>query len=88
MDSFPKTFTASVETTEFTSFQYPWHLGTIERVARDCVENIFRSRVKAEVPVLTVALMYDQKIFDVWDGKEWINSALAKADAEMQMEWA
>lgn len=86
--SFPITFTASVETEEFNSFQYPYHLGTIETVARRCVKDIFHNRFQNSFPVLTVALKFDGHIIDVWDGGCWSNDSLEKAAAEMVGEWA
>ena len=87
MDSFPKTFTASVETVEGQSFQYPWHLGTQEPMARSCVEEVFARRLRAKVPVLTIALKFDGKIVDVFDGKDWSSDVLERAQAEMYEEW-
>jgi hypothetical protein len=88
MDSFPTTFTASIETVEGKSFQHPWHLGTQEPMARRCVEDIYRGRVMSHNPVLTIALKFDGKIVDVFDGKEWQSDALDRAQAEMYEEWA
>ena len=76
MDSLPKTFTASIETTHGVSHQHPWHLGTQEPMARTIVMEIYANHLKWERPVLTVALMFDGKIIDVFDGKDWTNDRL------------
>lgn len=88
LDSFPITFTASIEFEQGVSFQHPYHLGTIEPMARRVVDDIFYARVGNGLPVLTIALKFDGKIVDVYDGKEWWNEYLAKLDAEMEPEWA
>jgi hypothetical protein len=76
MDSFPKTFTASVEFGEGQSFQYPWHLGTIESIARQCVEDIYARRLGAKALVRTIALVFDGHIIDVFDGDDWQSDLL------------
>ena len=86
MDCFPKTFTASIETTEGKSFQHCWHLGTIEPTARACVEDLFRGRVATQLPTVTIALKFDGKIVDVFDGKDWSSDILDRAQAEMYEE--
>lgn len=65
-------FTLSIETT-CRNYQHPFHLGTIEHVARTCAEEIFR-RQRPE-PIVTVALIRDRKIFDVFDGT-WFNDTV------------
>jgi hypothetical protein len=65
------TFTMSIETTEFQSHQHPYHLGTNESVARICVEDCFHARLKHVMPTLTIALMRDGKVFDVYYGRQW-----------------
>lgn len=63
-------YIASIELTNDTTRLYPFHLGTDERIARECVVDIFKGR-KYDAPIRTVALMdADQKIVDVYDG-EW-----------------
>jgi hypothetical protein len=76
MDSFPKTFTALIETSEGKSFQHPWHLGTIEPIARYCITYIYESRLSAKFPVLTIALKFDGHIIDVFDGEDWQSDIL------------
>lgn len=63
------TFTLSIEATAGQSFQHHFHLGTIESVARDCAADIFRARVRNSLPVVTVALIREGRIFDVFDGR-------------------
>lgn len=63
------TFTLSIEPTGQPAFQHGFHLGTIESVARQCAEDIFRNRNANDQLTCTVALIRDRKIFDVFDGK-------------------
>jgi hypothetical protein len=69
------TFTLSIEETSGKSRQHGFHLGTIERIARQIVEEKMRTCRENDWPALTMALIQDGKIFDVLyrDGK-WHNS--------------
>ena len=85
---FPKTFAASIEFKDGCSFQHGYHLGTIEPIARKCVEDLFRGRVTNYLPTVTITLKFDGKIVDVFDGTDWINASLEKAAIEAWEEWA
>ena len=74
------TFTLSIEPVEGRSFMHPYHLGTIESVARDCAVNIFKSRNSSPyakdhkgrcMTVRTVALIKEGKMFDCFMGDKW-----------------
>lgn len=62
------TFTLSIEPVGGSAFQHPYHLGTDERIAREFAEEIFRNRVETGRPTVTVALIRDRRIVDVFDG--------------------
>jgi hypothetical protein len=64
-------FTLSIEDQPGSSFRHPFHLGTIEQVARDCAERAYFDRVYSGQPVVTVALIRDRKLFDCFDGFTW-----------------
>ena len=66
----PKTFTLSVEPTGQRAFIHPYHLGTIESVARTCAEEIFANRNKHGKPTTTVALIRERQFVAFYDG-EW-----------------
>jgi hypothetical protein len=70
------TFTLSLEATAGKSEQHGFHLGTIERTAREIVEGKMRCCRENDWPMVTMALIRDGKIFDVLyrDGK-WHNAA-------------
>jgi hypothetical protein len=61
-------FTLSIEPVEGAVFVHGFHLGTIEKVARDCAADIFANRNNYGSPTRTVALIRDGKLFDVFDG--------------------
>ena len=67
------TFCLSIEETEGASRLHGFHLGTIESVARSIAEETFHARVRHALPVVTVALMLNGKVFDVYDGRWWFN---------------
>lgn len=70
-----QTFTLSIETDAGT-YQHGCHLGTIERVARECAEEIFAKRIpKIGTRIVTVALIREGKMFDCFDGR-WANDGL------------
>lgn len=64
-------FVLSIESTPGQSEQYGFHLGTDDRLARQIVEEKFRWRVHNNVPVVTMALKRNGKIFDVYYGDGW-----------------
>lgn len=66
-------FVLSIEVAAGRSIQYGFHLGTDERLARQIAEEKFNARVAHGLPVVTVALMRDRRIVDVFDGK-WFNA--------------
>lgn len=65
-------FCLSIEVAAGQAVQHGFHLGTDERLARQIAEEKFHARVKHGLPVVTVALMRDRKVVDVFDGK-WFN---------------
>jgi hypothetical protein len=72
------TFILSIEETPGKSRQHGFHLGTIERIAREIVQDKMRVCRENDWPVVTMALIEDGKIFDVLyrDGT-WHNSSNA-----------
>jgi hypothetical protein len=76
---FPTIFVLSIEPVEGTAFEYGFGLGTDPRVAREIAAEKFRARNASPYPrdldghvmaTRTVALKWDGKIVDVFDG-EW-----------------
>ena len=66
------TYILSIETDAGT-YTHGYHLGTIENVARDTAEHIFKSYTPRQgTTIRTVALMVNGKMFDCYDGK-WSN---------------
>lgn len=65
-------FTASVETDAGT-YRHGYHLGTQEDLARNIIEEIARGAPRMGTRIVTVALMKDGKIEDVYDGRDWVN---------------
>jgi hypothetical protein len=65
-------FIMSIETTEGNSHRHGFHLGTDERLARQLIEERFAARVANAMPTVTIALMRDEKLVDVFDGR-WYN---------------
>ena len=67
----PKTFTLSIEPTGERCFVHPYHLGTIEMVARQIAEQTFLERNKNGKPTTTVALVWpDRSKVAYYDG-DW-----------------
>lgn len=64
-------FTLSIETAPGVSEQHGFHLGTIEALARVIVADKFAARVAYGLPVITMALMRDGRVFDVYHGAKW-----------------
>lgn len=62
------TFTLSIEETAGTSRQHGFHLGTDERLARQIAEEKFHAMRKHAMPIVTVALIREHRLFDVYDG--------------------
>lgn len=88
-----QTFTLSIEPTEGDTFTYGYHLGTIESIARDCAEDIFKTYTKGgKIKIRTVALRRDG-FFDVYDG-EWASVTKRRMleetveDAIKRRDWA
>lgn len=67
-------FTMSIEETPLNSKQYGFHLGTDEKLARTIVEDKFKARKLFNIPTVTIALMRDKKIVDVFYGDKWHNA--------------
>ena len=59
------TFTLSIEETEGKSRQHGFHLGTDEKLARQIVEEKMQAFLSHRMPVVSMALICDHKIFDV-----------------------
>lgn len=64
-------FTMSIEESFGNSKQYGFHLGTDEKLARTIVEDKFKARVSHHMPTVTIALILDKKIVDVFYGDKW-----------------
>lgn len=59
-------FLASIECIDKV-FLYHYHLGTMEDIARRCIEDIWHYDFGA--PVVTIALMRNGKMVDCYDGR-------------------
>lgn len=64
-------FTLSIEDRPGQSFQYGFHLGTDEVLARKIAAEKFHARVAYGLPVVTVALMRDRKVVACYYGGTW-----------------
>ena len=64
-------FTMSIEDKEGHSYQHGFHLGSQEALARSLVQSQFHDRRKARLPTVTIALMREGKIIDVFYGDKW-----------------
>lgn len=65
------TYTASVEYNDHRpTKQHPYHLGTLEHVARNCVVDMWYGQYRGQVRA--IALMLEGRIVDVFDGF-WAN---------------
>lgn len=61
-------FVLSIETDDGT-YVHGAHLGTDEKVARACAEEVFAKRIpKIGKVIKTVALIDQHKVYDVFDG--------------------
>jgi hypothetical protein len=78
------TFTLSIEETAGNSFLHGFHLGTDERLARQIAEEVFNARVKYGQPIVTVALIRDRKLVDVFDGTWSYDHAADLNDGKMK----
>jgi hypothetical protein len=65
------TYILSIETTEGVSHQHGFHLGTDLSLAMTIAEDKFKAMVANQQPVVTVALMQDGKLVDVFYGNGW-----------------
>jgi len=61
----------SIEESFGNSKQYGFHLGTDEKLAREIVQDKFKARVAFNMPTVTIALMRNKKIIDVFYGDKW-----------------
>jgi uncharacterized protein (UPF0254 family) len=68
----PEPFILSVEPCKGETYKHGYHLGTDEKVAKEFAQEVFK-RVNTETGCYTVALMRNGRIFDVFDGRDWIN---------------
>jgi hypothetical protein len=64
-------FTMSIEESFGNSKQHGFHLGTDEKLAREIVQDKFKARVSHNIPTVTIALMRDKRIVDVFYGDKW-----------------
>jgi len=58
-------YTLSIESIEGKAKQYGFHLGTIERVAREVVQEKMVHHVTHKLPIVSMALKLNSKIVDV-----------------------
>lgn len=63
-------FLMSVESTHGNATVHGFHLGTIESIARQIVEEKFHAMLRNNMPVRTIALIRNRRIVDVYSG-EW-----------------
>jgi hypothetical protein len=61
----------SIEVTEGCAERHGFHLGTALPLAMQIAEERFHARRRAGLPVLTVALLRDGKLVDVYYGDSW-----------------
>jgi hypothetical protein len=73
----PATYTLSIEPIDGESYQHPFHLGTIESVARQVAADLFYAP-----KMRTVALIFKGKIVDVFYGDEWHSAMIDRQAAE------
>lgn len=71
------TYCLSIEPTGKPSYQYGYHLGTDERLARSIVEEKFAAMNAAGFGVCTMALVLDREVVDVFDGR-WSSDVLGE----------
>jgi hypothetical protein len=64
-------FVLSVELEDGCSTLDGFHLGTHAGLARHIAANYYHGRVQHGLPVVTVALLRDGKLFDVYYGNAW-----------------
>ena len=62
-------YVLSIEETHGKSKQHGFHLSTDLKLAKQIAAEKFHARVKYNMPVVTVALMQNNKIVDCYDGK-------------------
>jgi hypothetical protein len=67
-------FVLSYEFADGTARRYSFHLGTDPRLAREIAEEHFKKR-HFKVPLRTVALIRDNKLFDAFYGDKWHSAA-------------
>lgn len=71
------TFSLSIETDAGT-YQHGYHLGTDERMARSFAAEIcLKRRPKIGTRIRTVALIFDGRMVDVFDGGDWQSDLVA-----------
>lgn len=68
------TYTLSIEPIDGAVYQHPFHLGTIESVARRVAADVFYAP-----KMRTVALIFKGKIVDVFYGDNW-HSQIVEAE--------
>lgn len=66
-----KPFTMSIEEVAGKGKQHGFHLGTDEKLARTIVQDKFKARSMFNMPTITIALIRDNKIVDVFYGDKW-----------------
>ena len=76
-------FTLSIEPTEGKSYLHPFHLGTDGAIAREFAREVW-TRVNKERGCVTVALIREGKLYDVWDGVQWHNALVERAFGDIQ----
>jgi hypothetical protein len=70
-------FTVSIEPVNRPVYQYGYHLGHDEVLARNFVRGMWRDYDAHHGQGLyTIALMRDGKIHDVFDGREWFSDSM------------
>jgi hypothetical protein len=64
-------YVLSIEVKEGETVQHGFHLGTQLPLARQIAVEMFHARANNGLPVVTVALMQNGKVVDVYSGKYW-----------------
>jgi hypothetical protein len=57
-------YTMSIETKPGETYQHGFHLGTIERTAREIVQDKMRTCRENDWPAVTMGLLWDGKLVD------------------------
>jgi hypothetical protein len=68
----PSPFLLSIEPVGGKAYTHGYHLGTDEKIAREFAQELW-TRVNNGIGCTTVALIRERRIYDVWDGVQWVS---------------